>query len=68
MHEHRLDGAEGAHLLAVLGPIDAAVRERLPFGVDALLTASPRPAPAAPAFSAAEAGALRAFAAHRSAA
>jgi glycosyltransferase involved in cell wall biosynthesis len=68
VHEQGLDGAEGAHLLAVVGPIDAAVRERLPFSVDALLTASPRPAPAAPAFAARETAALRAFAARRSAA
>ncbi|MDO8186481.1 glycosyltransferase family A protein [Conexibacter sp. JD483] len=68
VHEHGLDGAEGAHLIAVLGPIDAAVRERLPFGVDALLTATPRPAPAAPSFAARETAALRAFAARRSAA
>ncbi len=68
VHEHGLDGADGAHLLAVLGPIDAAVRERLPIGVDALLTATPRPAPAAPAFAAGETAALRALAARRSAA
>ena len=68
VHEQGLDGADGAHLLAVLGPIDAAVRERLPTAVDALLTATPRPAPAAPAYAAGEIAALRAFAARRSAA
>lgn len=68
VHEHGLDGTDGAHLLAVLGPIDAAVRERLPGSVDALLTATPRPAPAAPAYAADETPALRAFAARRSAA
>lgn len=68
VHEHGLDGTIGAHLMAILGPIDAAVRERLPLGVDALLTATPRPVPAAPAYDAESVPALRAFAARASAA
>ncbi|HST38866.1 MAG TPA: glycosyltransferase family A protein [Conexibacter sp.] len=68
VHEHGLDGSSGAHVMAVLGPIDAAVRERLPAGVDALLTTAARPAPAAPAYAAESVGALRAFAARASAA
>jgi glycosyltransferase involved in cell wall biosynthesis len=63
-----LDADDTAHLLAVLGPIDAAVRERLPAAVDALLTRAPRPEPAAPAYDADAAGALRAFAARACAA
>jgi hypothetical protein len=68
VHEHGFDGSGGAHVMAVLGPIDAAVRERLPSGADALLTAAPRPAPAAPAYDAESVAALRAFAARASAA
>lgn len=59
----RLGGDGSAHLIAVLGPIDAAVRSRLPLSANALLTRSPRPAPAAPAFGADAVPALRAFAA-----
>jgi hypothetical protein len=58
-----LDASGAAHLIAVCGPIDAAVRERLPAGVDALLSRSSRPAPAAPAYDDATVGALRAYAA-----
>lgn len=63
-----LDDDRDAHLLAVLGPIDAAVRERLPASVDALLTASPLPAPAAPAYAAGEVATLRSRADRASAA
>jgi hypothetical protein len=47
-----------AHLLAVLGPIDAALRERLPANVDALLTRVPRGL-ATPSFDAGSIRALR---------
>jgi hypothetical protein len=63
-----LDADDSAHLLAVLGPIDAAVRERLPETADALLTRRPRPAPAAPAFGPGQTGALRSQAARACAA
>ena len=63
-----LEAAGSAHLLAVLGPIDAAVRERLPALADALLTATPRPAPAAPAYGAGATAQLRALAARACAA
>jgi hypothetical protein len=44
-------GAEGtAHLIAVLGPIDAAVRGQLPLRADALLTRAAREAIATPSF------------------
>lgn len=59
---------DAAHLLAVVGPIDAAVRERLPAAVDALLTTRPRPSPAAPAFDAASVAGLHALAVRASAA
>lgn len=62
-----LGGDGTAHLIAVLGPIDAAVRERLPLSADALLTGTPRPAPAAPSYDAGAAGALRALATRSSA-
>jgi hypothetical protein len=63
-----LDDDGTAHLLAVLGPIDIAVRERLPERVDALLTHTPRELPAAPAFDAAAIGALHTLATHAPAA
>ncbi|HYV15803.1 MAG TPA: glycosyltransferase family A protein [Conexibacter sp.] len=63
-----LDDDGTAHLLAVLGPIDAAVRERLPQRVDALLTHAPRAAPAAQAFDASTIAALHTLATHASAA
>jgi hypothetical protein len=59
---------DGPHVIAVLGPIDAAVRERLPSSVDALLTRSARPAPAAPAFGDEAIASLRGLAARASAA
>ncbi|HEY4277555.1 MAG TPA: glycosyltransferase family A protein [Conexibacter sp.] len=58
-----LDGGGAAHLITVLGPIDAAVREGLPAGADALLSRSRRPAPAAPAYDDETVAALRAYAA-----
>ena len=63
-----LDTVGSAHLIAVLSPIDAAVRERLPASVDALLTTRPRPAPAAPAYDATTIASLRACAMRASAA
>ncbi|ADB49137.1 glycosyltransferase family 2 protein [Conexibacter woesei] len=63
-----LDEDGTAHLLAVVGPIDAAVRERLPASVDALLSERAHAAPAAPAFGADGVASLRALAARASAA
>ncbi|MDO8213887.1 glycosyltransferase family A protein [Conexibacter sp. CPCC 206217] len=63
-----LDRPNSAHLIAVLGPIDAAVRERLPSSVDALLTTVARAVPAAPAYDAGSVSALRTYAARASAA
>ncbi len=69
VHEHGLDSADGAHLLAVLGPIDAAVRERLP---ERRRRAADGDAAAGAGRArydvAGEMAALRAFAARRSAA
>lgn len=53
-------GRDGtAHLIAVLGPIDAAVRERLPAQADALLTRLPHPPRATPRFDDGSIGGLR---------
>ncbi len=62
-----MDGSGTAHLIAVLGPIDVAMRERLPANVDALLTRVPR-AIATPAFDAGSIRALRELAMHAPAA
>lgn len=63
-----LDEDGTAHLLAVVGPIDAAVRARLPATVDALLSTRALIAPAAPSFGADGVASLRAVAARASAA
>jgi glycosyl transferase family 2 len=54
-----LDRDGTAHLIAVLGPIDAAVRERLPAQADALLTRLPRSPQATPRFDDRSIGGLR---------
>jgi hypothetical protein len=58
VRELGMDCTGTAHLLAVLGPIDAALRERLPARVDALLTRVPRGL-ATPSFDAGSIRALR---------
>jgi len=65
-----LDGDGTAHLIAVLGPIDATVRAELPARADALLTcAAPAGAAAGvPAFDAGSIDALHALARRQSAA
>jgi hypothetical protein len=65
-----LDADGTAHLIAVLGPIDASVRAQLPQRADALLTArrSSRAAAAVPAFDADSIDALHALARRASAA
>jgi len=64
-----LDGEGTAHLIAVLGPIDASVRARLPARADALLTsATPDAGSGVPAFDAASIDALHALACRASAA
>jgi hypothetical protein len=54
-----LDRDGTAHLIAVLGPIDAAVRERLPAQAGALLTRLPRSPQATPRFDDRSIGGLR---------
>ena len=54
-----LDHDGTAHLIAVLGPIDAGVRERLPAQADALLTRLPRSPQATPRFDDRSIGGLR---------
>jgi hypothetical protein len=66
VHELELDGSTSAHLLAVLGPIDATLRSRLPTRADALLTRAPRGA--TPSFDDRSIGALRELATRASAA
>ena len=65
-----LDGDGTAHLIAVLGPIDASVRAGLPERADALLTLRESTAAAAgvPAFGADSIDALHALARHATAA
>jgi hypothetical protein len=65
-----LDGDGTAHLIAVLGPIDASVRAGLPERADALLTMreSASAAAAVPAFDAETIEALHALARHATAA
>jgi Glycosyl transferase family 2 len=65
-----LDGDGTAHLIAVLGPIDASVRAELPERADALLTmrAPTAAAAAVPTFDAHSIEALHALARHASAA
>lgn len=64
-----LDGDGTAHLIAVLGPIDASVRAQLPERADALLTAAETAsAGTAPAFDAGAIDALHALARHATAA
>ncbi len=65
-----LDADGTAHLIAVLGPIDASVRAQLPRRADALLTSrgASDHAPAVPAFDADAIDALHALVRHASAA
>ncbi len=63
-----LDADGSAHLIAVLGPIDAAVRGQLPIRADALLTRAAYDAIATPSFDDRSIGALHALATHASAA
>ncbi|HEX7290688.1 MAG TPA: hypothetical protein VF250_06110 [Conexibacter sp.] len=65
-----LDADGTAHLIAVLGPIDASVRAQLPQRADALLTArrAPRETASVPAFDADAIDALHALARRASAA
>jgi hypothetical protein len=63
-----LDADGTAHLIAVLGPIDAAIRGQLPRRADALLTRTAREAIATPAFDERSIGALAELAGRASAA
>jgi hypothetical protein len=63
-----LDADGTAHLIAVLGPIDAAVRSKLPFRADALLTRHAPEAVATPSFDDRSIGALHALASRATAA
>jgi len=63
-----LDADGTAHLIAVLGPIDASVRAGLPERADALLTMRESATAAVPAFDAGTIDALHALARHATAA